>query len=279
MPSLPLTSPIGRAMFALAVFTLSFWSLALAAFLAWSPGRSVAAAAVARFVAPRDAAAATLAADSMQDLPDTALCEDESGFSYSTDDDDDSFSWSLMDGADGVQMGSLRSMRFHARTRNDRPTFWFREGGQTWSVDDPDVVSEVRRVTEPLREIGREMGKVGSEMGRRGAEIGRIGGRMGALGARLAALEARLATRHVSQASRARARESIRAMRIEMKALQEQIGGEQSGRAQSRRELSRRMSELSARHQVVLRDVREKVREIARRVRREGKAERPHANA
>jgi len=267
-------------MFALAVFTFAFWSLALAAFLAWSPGRSVAAAAVARFVAPRDADTAALAADSIENLPDTALCEDEAGFSYSTDDDaDDSFSWSLVAGGDGVQMGSLRSMRFHARTRNDRPTFWFREGGQTWSVDDPDVVSEVRRVTEPLREIGREMGRVGSEMGRHGAERGRIGGRMGALGARLAALEARLATRHVSQASRARARESIRALRIEMKALSEQIGGEQTDRARSRRELSRRMSELSARHQVVLRDVREKVREIARRVRREGKAERPHANA
>jgi hypothetical protein len=39
------------------------------------------------------------------------------------------------------------------------------------------------------------------------------------------------------------------------------------------------MSELSARHREMLREVRAQVRDIAARARREGKAERPHANA
>jgi hypothetical protein len=39
------------------------------------------------------------------------------------------------------------------------------------------------------------------------------------------------------------------------------------------------MSELSAKHQRVLREVRAEIRDIARRALREGKAERPHANA
>jgi hypothetical protein len=39
------------------------------------------------------------------------------------------------------------------------------------------------------------------------------------------------------------------------------------------------MSELSERHQRVLREVRAEIRELARRALREGKAERPHANA
>jgi maltooligosyltrehalose synthase len=64
-----------------------------------------------------------------------------------------------------------------------------------------------------------------------------------------------------------------------MEELQEQVERERSAQDDEQLSLSHRMSALSAHHHEVLRDVRAKVRAIAERALREGKAERPHANA
>jgi len=279
MQWLPWSSPIGRALFGLAVFTFAFWALAIAVFLTWSPGRSLAAAAAERVLAPRVPASDALASGDCDLAADTALCDDEPGFAYDTGKDPDDFSWAVVDddGSVDIEGGNATHVRSHAPS--DKPTFWFRDDSGEYWVDDRDIVDEVRHATAPLREVGREMGRVGAEMGRHGAAMGRIGGRMGAIGGRIALLEARLATGSVSQASRDRARDAIRELRTQMRALQEQLDGQRSDQARSQRALSRRMSELSARHQDVLRDVRTRVRDIARRARSEGKAGRPHANA
>lgn len=62
-------------------------------------------------------------------------------------------------------------------------------------------------------------------------------------------------------------------------AVRAQLELENTERSGQQRELARRMSELSAKQQAAMKDVRQKIRELAARARREGKAERPHANA
>jgi len=277
MKSQPWSSPIGRLIFALAVFTFSFWALALSVFLLGSPGRSFAAATAARMARPGSDAREAVAPGAASEAPETTLCG--SGTSYGYDTDADGFTWALVDGDGEVTVESGHAARLHVHGESGRPAFWFREDSEDFWVHDSDVVDEVERVSAPLREIGREMGKVGAEMGRHGARIGRVGGRLGALGARLALLSARVASGQFSGAERSRARAQLRELREEMSALQEKLNAERYEHARSQRDLSRRMSQLSARHQVVLRQVRVKVREIARRARSEGKAERPHANA
>jgi len=182
MQWLPWSSPIGRALFGLAVFTFAFWALAIAVFLTWSPGRSLAAAAAERVLAPRVPASDALASGDCDLAADTALCDDEHGFAYDTGTDRDDFSWAVVDddGSVDIEGGNAPHVRSHAPS--DKPTFWFRDDSGEYWVDDRDIVDEVRHATAPLREIGREMGRVGAEMGRHGAAMGRIGGRMGAIG-------------------------------------------------------------------------------------------------
>jgi len=198
-------------------------------------------------------------------------------YSYGYSDEDGDFSWTVTGDGDDMIVSDRYSRRVRAHA-GDEPAFWFRENGESYVVRDPTLVKEARRTCEPLRAVGREMGQVGSEMGKHGAAMGRIGGRMGALGARLARLELRVASR-ASAESGAAMREQMSEMRAELSRLQEQLSDQQAEHAVRQRELSRRMSVLSARHERVLKDVRQQMRELARRAQREGKAERPHANA
>jgi len=302
MSPLPRLSPLGRIAFALAVFSLSFWALAGVAFLAWSsPGRTLAATTLARLVDSEANAAETIATAEADDDSGSVCddaCDDAAksssssssssshsySYSYTDDDGDDDghgFAWALVDrdGSCYIENGNATHVR--ARAVNGRPTFWFRdEDGQEFWVDDPAVVAEVRKVTEPMRQIGKEMGKVGAEMGRHGASMGRLGGQMGALGARMGAVEAQLAARSAAgyPTDAARKRE-LEDMRDQLRQLQDQLNDAQSDHASSQRALSRRMSELSAKNQKATREARDKVQDIAHRARREGKAERPHANA
>jgi hypothetical protein len=198
-------------------------------------------------------------------------------YSYGYTDEDSEFAWTVTGDGDDVIVGTpyARRVRAHA---GDAPAFWFRDGGESYVVRDPALVKEARRVCEPLRAVGREMGQVGGEMGKHGAAMGRIGGKMGALGARLARLELRIASRESAE-SAAAMREHTKELRAELSRLQEQLSDQQAEHAVRQRELSRRMSVLSAKHERVLKDVRQQMRELARRAQREGKAERPHANA
>ncbi len=111
------------------------------------------------------------------------------------------------------------------------------------------------------------------------AETGRLGGPLGTAGARLAAIEARCATRAAARGSADEARAHIDEMRPELAKLREELSLKRAAHADRQRALLRRLSELSARQREVSSEVRERVRELARRALREGKAERPHANA
>jgi len=289
MHSLFWTSPLGRVLFGLGVFTFAFWALAAAAFFAWSPNRGVAMSAVTRLGSRPARAAASSTPDTKKDSC-TAMCDDASSYSYGystgSDDDDwsdsgrDGFRWAVLD-ADGSMTtdgGESDHVRSHAR--RGQALFWFRDGDDEFWVTDRATVDAARRAASPVRELGKEMGKLGAEMGRHGAEMGRIGGRMGALSARIAMAETRLAMNSaVTSAERDRDREELRQMRDQLQELRSQLGDQQSEHARSQRQLSRRMSALSAQHQDALREARAKLRELAARARREGKAERPHANA
>ena len=276
------SSRLGRLVLGLGVFTFAFWALAAAAFLAWSPSRGVALAAAGQLGSRRVHASDAVETPDPGDDSCTAGC-DASSFSYSTgsgDDDQPDFAWAVLDGSGSMTIdgGEADQVRVHAR--HGQPLFWFRDGDEEFWVTDRAIIDEARRATARVTELGREMGKVGAEMGRHGAAMGRIGGRMGSISARLAMAEARLATDpDLTSTELEHQRELLNEMRNQVHALQAQLDDQQGEHARSQRELSRRMSELSAQHQDALREARTKVREISRRARREGKAERPHANA
>lgn len=211
---------VGRALLAVAVFTLASWVLIAGALVLWAPGRSLAAGAVSRVARAATAtpAAAPLAAAALADL--VMPCGNTSSYGYDTSPGAQAFGWCLIEG-DGqvwVDDGGSNRGRFNGRT--SEPRFWFRDHDSEYVVRDPPLVEEVREATRPLRAVSEQMGALGAEMERE----------------------------------------------------QSEHGAEQPA-------LSHRMSELSARHHDVLRDVRAKVRAISERARREGKAERPHANA
>lgn len=276
-----MTPTANRALMALAIFTFACWSLAAAAVLTWGTGRAVALKTVSRIAERIAERRAIHRLHPRLSTISAVRVADASGYAYGTslDEADPDFSWSLLDGEGTMFTDSYDGHRFEARGRKGEPTFWFRDGDEEYVVTDPALVSEVRRVTQPVRELGHEMGALGGEMGKHGAEMGKLGGRMGALGARLAILESRMARRSASRAARSQMEASTREMRDELQRLQSELSTEQGNHARRQRELSRRMSELSARHNAAYRKAKVEVREIARRAQRQGKAERPHANA
>jgi hypothetical protein len=278
----PRLSPIAnRVLLALAVFTFACWSLAAAALLTWGPGSTVALKSVGRIAARISPRRHVHARPRFRSPLALELASARvAGYTYSTGDGDPDFAWALIDG-EGETTIDASDGRRPLRTRDDHgpARFWFRDGDDEYEVTDPAIVSDVQRAAAPVRELGREMGVVGGEMGKRGAVMGRLGGKMGALGARLAILESRLVRRSISRSERAEIEAATREMRGQLRRLQSELSTEQGSHARSQRELSRRMSVLSARHQAACRKARLEVREIARRAQRQGKAGRPHANA
>jgi hypothetical protein len=285
MHSLFWSSPLGRLVVGLGVFTFAFWALAAAALLAWSPGRGVAMAAASHLAARSVRAADAATTPDTGDDSCSAMCDDASSnsysYSYSTGgDDDQDFGWAVLDAGNVMVIDGGEPDHVRAYVRRGQPLFWFRDANDEYWVTDRALVDEARRATTRVQALGQEMGKVGAEMGRHGAAMGRVGGRMGSIGARIAMMEARLAAdQDLSTAELEHQRETLHELRDQLGDLQAQLGDEQSEHARSQRQLSRRMSELSAQHEEALREARTKLRDIARRARQQGKAERPHANA
>lgn len=276
-------SPIfGRALLALALYTLAAWVLIGTALIAWAPGRSLAAATLSHVARAVSGPSSCAQASAIALSDGIAPWNQVRTVAYAYDDGDGSdFRWGLRD-ADGNSDIWMDGEDMDSRSRDggkSEPRFWFRDNGTSYVVRDPAVIAEVREAVRPLREIGKQMGEVGGEMGRNGARMGRIGGRLGAVGARLGLVEARLAQRAARNGDAAGAETSMKELRAEMESLRAQLDRERESQSGQQRELSRRMSELSAKHHEIMKDVRQKVREIATRARREGKAERPHANA
>ena len=191
------SSPLGRVIVGLGVFTFAFWALAAAAFFAWSPGRGVAMAAVTHLASHAVHATDALAAPA-ENNSCTDTCTDDS-YSYSTGSgDDQDFAWAVLDAGNELVI----------------------DGGEEYWVTDRTLVDEARRATDPVKAWGREMGKVGAEMGRHGAAMGRVGGRMGSISARLAMVEARLAADpDLSTAELDHQREMLNEMRRQLREL------------------------------------------------------------
>jgi hypothetical protein len=276
------SSPLGRMIVGLGVFTFSFWALAAATMFAWSPSRGVAMAAVTRIGAHAIRATNAVAQPDTNDDSCSAMCDDAAGYSYdySTGAEDEDFAWAVLDGTGTMTIDGGESDHVRSHVRRGQPAFWFRDGDDEFWVTDRTLVAEANRASTRVRELGREMGRVGAEMGQHGAVMGRIGGRMGTIGARMGMVEARIATSpSMSADDREHQRELLQDLRDQLRDLQQQLDAQQGEHTRAQRQLSRRMSELSAQHQDALRDARTQLRDIARRARHEGKAERPHANA
>lgn len=280
MPFPRLSPTANRVLLALAVFTFACWSIAAAVFLTWGPGRAVALKSVARIAERISPRRHVHARSQHAPIAFELASMPTSGFTYSTTDGDPGFAWALVDGDGNSLIDSFNGRRSLLTSEEGSPPhFWFREGDDEYVVTDDAIVDEVRRVTAPVRELGREMGALGGEMGKRGAAMGKLGGKLGAMTAKLAMLESRAVRRAIARAERAEIESSTHEMRREVERLQRTLGTEQGSHARSQRQLSRRMSELSARHQAAYRKARLEVREIARKALRQGKAGRPHANA
>lgn len=290
----PTLSPFAqRTLMVLGLYTASAWALILIALLAWAPGRSVARTAMAQVAqaatcatspASTGLAFAQASAPFMVAQPVNAseacaiVCPVDIAApialaGMSSDDDHDGFSWRVRT-KDGNSWSDAWDMD------RDSPEgdawFWFREDGVSYVVRDPAIVAQVQAATQPLQDIGSQMGKVGGELGRNGAKMGRIGGRMGAVAARLAALQVRTAGTRSARDDRSA---ELDRMRAELDTMQRELEAEQALQEKDNEALNKKMSELSAKHAEILQDVRQKVREIATRARREGRAERPHAKA
>src|SRR6185369_4764210 len=94
------SSPLGRMIVGLGVFTFSFWALAAATMFAWSPSRGVAMAAVTRIGAHAVRATNAVAQPDTNDDSCSAMCDDAAGYSYdySTGAEDEDFAWAVLDG-------------------------------------------------------------------------------------------------------------------------------------------------------------------------------------
>src|SRR5262245_59653780 len=101
MHSLFWSSPLGRLVVGLGVFTFAFWALAAAALLAWSPSRGVAMSAVSRMGSHPVHATEAVATPENEEDSCSAMCDDAAGYSYdySTGSENDDFAWALMDGS------------------------------------------------------------------------------------------------------------------------------------------------------------------------------------
>lgn len=288
----PSLSPFAqRTLLVLGVYTASVWAIILIAFIAWYPGQGSARSAiasVARATSCATAPASTSFALAQWAMPAPAgmtssvrVCDlSFSGMPVvagsSRHDDSDGFSWRIRS-KDGHSWSDAWDLDGDAP--EGESWFWFKDDGVAYVVRDPALVAEAKAATEPLERIGHEMGKVGGEMGKNGAKMGRIGGRMGAIGARLALIETKMSLSSASREERRAHSDELDELRNELRALQQTMEKEQREHADENERLQRKMSVLSAQHAEVLKDVRQKVREIATRARREGRAERPHAKA
>jgi hypothetical protein len=190
------SSPLGRIVIGLGVFTFSFWALAAATLFAWSPSRGVAMAAVTRLGTHAVRAANAAAVPDTKEDSCSAMCDDAAGYAYdySTGSEDEDFGWAVLEGNGSMTIDGGEPDHVRGNARHGQPVFWFRDGDDEFWVTDRTLVAEASRASARVRELGREMGKVGSEMGRHGAAMGRIGGRMGAIGARMGMVEAQIAT-------------------------------------------------------------------------------------
>jgi ElaB/YqjD/DUF883 family membrane-anchored ribosome-binding protein len=280
-PLSPETPPVlSRALYALALYTFAAWLVIGTSLLMWVPGRGAAAGMVSRLSSVLGGASSSVAIAPLA-LGEVFLAstDEDSAVHGFVDESDGDFSWGLTGDDDQVWVGGPGWRSKQRELAQGPPRFWFREDGREYAVTDPAIVTQVRDAVRPLHETGKEMGVVGGEMGRNGARMGRIGGRLGAASARIAILQARAARRSARDHDRADVDERMKELRAEIAELSAQLEQEHAAQGSQQQELSRRMSELSAKHHDILKQVRQKVREIATRARREGKAERPHANA
>ena len=169
MHSVSWSSPLGRVIVGLGVFTFAFWALAAATFFAWSPSGAVALAAASQLGSHRAHAPEAVETPDTEDDSCTAGCDASSeGFSYNTgsdDGDEPDFAWAVLDGNGSMTIdgGEADQVRVHAP--HGQPLFWFRDGDEEFWVTDRAIVDEARRATARVTELGREMGKVGAEMG------------------------------------------------------------------------------------------------------------------
>jgi beta-lactamase regulating signal transducer with metallopeptidase domain len=128
--------------------------------------------------------------------------------------------------------------------------FWFRQGGQTYIIDDPAYVGRIAKFRKHLeelermqQELGRQMGVHGQRMGDLGAQIGvqtaqMVTGKvigelnkellplttqMGAYGAQIGSLSAQLASQNLSDAERDALEKQIDEIEKKMDLLEEKI--------------------------------------------------------
>lgn len=59
------------------------------------------------------------------------------------------------------------------------PFIWFRDKGQSYLIDDRDVLSQAEQAWRPVRALSQQMSVLGKEMGNHGQQVGKLGRQIG----------------------------------------------------------------------------------------------------
>lgn len=133
-------------------------------------------------------------------MPPKPPKEGKHGYSYSYNDNGDS--WIILKGEGNTIMnGSSRDIGHVRKLRKgDEDIFWFRRDGKEYVIRDAATLARVEKIWEPIGELGAKQGELGAEQGRLGGKQGALGAKQGVLGARQGALAAEQATRRGNEA-------------------------------------------------------------------------------
>jgi hypothetical protein len=137
--------------------------------------------------------------------------------------------------------------------RSGESLLWFRQGGREFVVRDPNTLSQVESIWQPVNELGNEQGRLGAEQGRLGAKQGELGARQGQLGAEQGKLGARQ-----GEIGEAQARLAARESAAQTTAAREALEQDRRSIAQKIRDLEEDMRLLDKR----MRELDEPMREL-----------------
>ncbi|MEQ1834425.1 MAG: M56 family metallopeptidase, partial [Candidatus Eisenbacteria bacterium] len=179
------------------------------------------------------------------------------GYTYSTDDDENGFSFGYGRGDHLTLNGSFRHDDFRGVQglgKDGREFGWFRLEGLDYVVYDARALDRIREIMAPQAELGERQGELGERQGALGEQQGELGRRQGEIGeqqsefsVRLGELETRLASGRWSDARRSELRRTIAEIEDRLEALE----AEQHDLSEHQEALSKQQDELGVQQEAL----------------------------
>jgi hypothetical protein len=134
--------------------------------------------------------------------------------------------------------GSFKEGEISELKREHDDFVLFDRDGRRYLITDEGEIARIKRLVEPVHELGRKQGALGREQGKLGREQGKIGREQGRIGRE----QARAARDHDDDRG-----DSLEARQRELAAAQNELAEQQRELAERQRELARRAEELNRR--------------------------------